>query len=151
MKPARAAAEPDDDGYLAACLVPVFRYGHDSAGDMIGEDGPWLASQAKYGPDQRRVASRSAARPGDTGAIITAALLATAGDELHTSGLVVAVLATLVVYWLAGEYVELLGEQVAGGMVPTWDYVREALAETWPVVVRPPSLLGRRPRNRLST
>ena len=108
-----------------------------------------VASEIRPGPKARSLGKRRAA--GIYRAIITAALLATAGDELHTSGLVVAVLATLVVYWLAGEYVELLGEQVAGGMVPTWDYVREALAETWPVVVRPPSLLGRRPRNRLST
>ena len=58
------------------------------------------------------------------GAIITAAILATAGNELHTGGLVVTIVITLVVYWLAEEYAELLGEQAEGGLVPTWDYIR---------------------------
>jgi hypothetical protein len=68
------------------------------------------------------------------GAIITAAILATAGNELHTGGLVVTVVITLVVYWLAEEYAELLGEQAEGGLVPTWDYIRGSLAATWPMV-----------------
>jgi len=68
------------------------------------------------------------------GAIVTAAILATAGNELRTSGLVVAVVITLVVYWLAEEYAELLGEQAEGGRVPTWDYIRGSLAATWPMV-----------------
>ncbi len=68
------------------------------------------------------------------GAIITAAILATAGNELHTGGLVAAVVITLVVYWLAEEYAELLGEQAEGGLVPTWDNIRGSLAATWPMV-----------------
>ena len=68
------------------------------------------------------------------GAIITAAILATAGTELHTGALVVTILVTLVVYWLAEEYAELLGEQAEGGRVPTWDYIRRSLAATWPMV-----------------
>jgi hypothetical protein len=68
------------------------------------------------------------------GAIITAAILATAGSELHTGGLVATVVITLVVYWLAEEYAELLGEQAEGGRVPTWDYIRGSLAATWPMV-----------------
>ncbi len=68
------------------------------------------------------------------GAIITAAILATAGNELHTGGLVATILITLVVYWLAEEYAELLGEQVEGGLVPTWDYIRASLAASWPMV-----------------
>jgi hypothetical protein len=68
------------------------------------------------------------------GAIITAAILDTAGGRLPTDALVIAVVATLVVYWLAEEYAELLGEQVAGGVVPTWAYIRERLAATWPMV-----------------
>lgn len=89
-----------------------------------------VADGIRPGPRARSLGKRRAA--GIYGAIITAALLATAGDELHTGGLVAAVLITLLVYWLAEEYAELLGEQVEGGLVPTWDYIREALAETWP-------------------
>jgi hypothetical protein len=68
------------------------------------------------------------------GAIITAAILDTAGDRLSTGALVAAVVITLLVYWLAEEYAELLGEQATGGKLPSWAYVREALAATWPMV-----------------
>jgi hypothetical protein len=91
-----------------------------------------VAGEIGSGPAIRRTGQRRAA--GIYGAIITAAVLAAGGDELHTAGLIVAVLLTLVVYWLAEEYAELLGEQVRGGMVPTWDYIREELATTWPMV-----------------
>lgn len=43
-------------------------------------------------------------------------------------------MATLVAYWLAEEYAELLGEQVEGGAVPTWDFIRGRLDATWPMV-----------------
>jgi hypothetical protein len=68
------------------------------------------------------------------GAIITAAILDTAGSNMSTDALVIAVVITLVVYWLAEEYAELLGEQVEGGRLPTWARVQDALAETWPMV-----------------
>jgi hypothetical protein len=68
------------------------------------------------------------------GAIITAAILDTAGGNLSTEALVIAVVVTLVVYWLAEEYAELLGEQVEGGRLPTRARIAEALAETWPMV-----------------
>ena len=68
------------------------------------------------------------------GAIITAAILDTAGGRLPTDALIVAVVATLVVYWLAEQYAELLGEEVEGGVVPTWAHIREGLAATSPMV-----------------
>ncbi|HEV2240246.1 MAG TPA: hypothetical protein VGR98_04325 [Streptosporangiaceae bacterium] len=68
------------------------------------------------------------------GAIITAAILDTAGNRLPTDALVIAVVVTLVVYWLAEEYAKLLGEHVAGGRLPTWSHVRAGLASTWPMV-----------------
>jgi hypothetical protein len=68
------------------------------------------------------------------GAIITAAILAAAGGKLPTAALAVSVVITLLVYWLAEEYAELLGEQTEKGVLPTWAYVREALAATWPMV-----------------
>jgi hypothetical protein len=40
----------------------------------------------------------------------------------------------LLVYWLAEEYAELLGEQAEGGVLPRWTYIRSALAATWPMV-----------------
>jgi len=89
----------------------------------VGGEGP--------GP-KARIGRRRAS--GIYGAIITAAILATAGNELHTGALVATILITLVVYWLAEEYAELLGEQVEGGLVPTWDYIRASLAASWPMV-----------------
>jgi hypothetical protein len=91
-----------------------------------------VAGEVRPGRAAKNVGKRRAA--GIYGAIITAAVLAAAGDELHVYALVVTVVITLVVYWLAEEYAELLGEQVEGGMVPSWDYVREALTATWPMV-----------------
>ena len=90
-----------------------------------------IAGEVRPGPGARSGKRRAA---GIYGAIITAAILATAGSELHTGALVATVVITLVVYWLAEEYAELLGEQMEGGLVPTWDYIRGALSATWPMV-----------------
>lgn len=78
-------------------------------------------------PGRRRAA-------GIYGAIITAAILAAAGSKLPTLALAVAVLVTLLVYWIAEEYAEILAEHVTGGHLPSRDYVRTALASTWPMV-----------------
>ena len=40
----------------------------------------------------------------------------------------------LLVYWLAEEYAELLGEQAEGGQLPSRASIRGALAATWPMV-----------------
>ncbi len=68
------------------------------------------------------------------GAIVTAAILAAVGGTLPTAAVVVSVVVTLLVYWLAEEYAELLGEQVDKGALPTWPYIRGALVTTWPMV-----------------
>ncbi|HBW21605.1 MAG: hypothetical protein ACLPN6_26385 [Streptosporangiaceae bacterium] len=78
-------------------------------------------------PGRRRAA-------GIYGTIITAAVLAAAGDHVPALPLAVSILITLAVYWVAEEYAELLGEQLEGGRVPTWPDVRSALAATWPMV-----------------
>ena len=68
------------------------------------------------------------------GAIITAAVLDTAGDRLSTGALFIAVVVTLVVYWLAEQYAEMLGRQAEGGHLPTPSQIRAALAARWPMV-----------------
>ena len=68
------------------------------------------------------------------GAIITAAIIAAVGDHLPALPLTVAIVVTLVVYWVAEVYAELLGEHVARGQLPTWPYIRAALAARWPMV-----------------
>jgi hypothetical protein len=82
---------------------------------------------------EARIAGRRRAA-GIYGAIVTASILDAAGDHLRTAALVLAVVVTLVVYWLAEEYAELLGEQAVHGLVPTREYIRGALGATWPMV-----------------
>lgn len=68
------------------------------------------------------------------GTIVTAAILAAAGDELHVPELAISVLVTLVVYWVAEEYAEIVGETITGSRLPTWRYALGTLAATWPMV-----------------
>jgi hypothetical protein len=98
------------------------------AGIVAGADGGVESRPAAENVGRRRAA-------GIYGAIITAAILAAVGGHLPTAPLVVSVVVTLVVYWLAEEYAELLGEQIAGGRLPSRGYVRAALQATWPARV----------------
>jgi hypothetical protein len=96
-----------------------------------------MAGIAAGGEVQPRPAARNRGRrraAGIYGAIITAAILDAAGGRLPTEALVITVVVTLLVYWLAEEYAEVLGEQAAGGALPGWAYIRGALTATWPMV-----------------
>ena len=44
------------------------------------------------------------------------------------------VVVTLLVYWIAEEYAEVLGEQAAGGRLPSRASIQDALISTWPMV-----------------
>jgi len=90
------------------------------------------ASGAQPGLSARAPLRRRAA--GIYGTIITAAVLAAAGDHVPTLPLAISILVTLLVYWVAEEYAELLGEQLEAGQVPAWPDIRAALAATWPMV-----------------
>jgi hypothetical protein len=68
------------------------------------------------------------------GAIITAAILDTAGGHVSTTVLVISVVVTLLVYWIAEEYAEVLGEHTAGGRLPGRAYIKDSLVSTWPMV-----------------
>jgi hypothetical protein len=48
--------------------------------------------------------------------------------------LVISVVGTLLVYWIAEEYAEILGEHTAGGQLPSRASILGALAATWPMV-----------------
>jgi hypothetical protein len=81
-------------------------------------------------------AHASAARrrsAGIYGTIVASAVLAAGGGHLRTVPLAVTVLVTLLVYWAAEGYAELLGEAHAGHL-PTWAQVRASLAAIWPMV-----------------
>lgn len=90
------------------------------------------AGNDQFKPSAAHLARRRAA--GIYGAIITAAILDAGGGKQPTSTLVVSVVVTLLVYWLAEQYAEVLGEQAAGGGLPSRAYVRETLATTWPMI-----------------
>jgi len=103
-----------------------------------------LAHAERPGRAARSSGRRRAA--GIYGTIITAAVIAAIGVRLTTLALVVSVLVTLLVYWVAEEYAELLGEQLEAGRLPTWLEVRTALAATWPMVSASYHVSGRRSR-----
>ena len=80
---------------------------------------------------------RSAARrrsAGIYGTIVASAVLAAGGAHLRTAALAVMVVVTLLVYWAAEGYAELLGEHAHDGRLPTWAHVRASLADIWPMV-----------------
>jgi hypothetical protein len=93
---------------------------------IAADDGAHLEPEA--GNKGRRRAA------GIYGAIITAAILDTIGGRASTTLLVVSVVVTLLVYWLAEEYAEVLGEQAAGGRLPSLASIRASLVSTWPMV-----------------
>jgi hypothetical protein len=68
------------------------------------------------------------------GTIVTAAVIAAGAGRLTTGALAVTVLVTLLVYWLAEQYAELLGEHTHAGQLPSASQVRASLAEAWPMV-----------------
>jgi hypothetical protein len=94
--------------------------------------GITAGSGIQFGSAAKNLGRRRAA--GIYGAIITAAIIDTAGEHLPTVALVVTVVVTLLVYWLAEEYAELLGEQAEGGRLPSRASIRGALSATWPMV-----------------
>src|ERR1700744_6496214 len=83
-------------------------------------------------PTTKNLGRRRAA--GIYGAIVTAAILDTVGGHASTTVLVISVVVTLLVYWIAEEYAEVLGEHTAGGRLPGRAYIVGALAATWPMV-----------------
>jgi hypothetical protein len=84
------------------------------------------------GPVAENLGRRRAS--GIYGIIITAAILDTIGGRASTTVLVISVVGTLAVYWIAEQYAEILGEHTTGGQLPSLAYIRGTLAATWPMV-----------------
>jgi hypothetical protein len=68
------------------------------------------------------------------GTIITAAIIAAVGYRRATLPLGVAIVITLVVYWIAEEYAEALGQEMETGRLPAWREIRLRLWSSWPMV-----------------
>ena len=90
------------------------------------------ADDAPLSAVHRSAGRRRAA--GIYGTIVASAVLAAGGSHLRTAPLAVAVLVTLLVYWAAEGYAEVLGEHAHAGRLPTWSHVRASLAAIWPMV-----------------
>jgi hypothetical protein len=100
---------------------------------------PWEAGMTDTSADGAPPPAirRSAARrrsAGIYGTIVASAVLAAGGAHLRTAALAVTVVVTLLVYWAAEGYAELLGEHAHAGRLPTWAHVRASLAAIWPMV-----------------
>lgn len=65
---------------------------------------------------------------------MTAAVIAAGGNQLNSAQLAVTVVVTLIVYWLAEQYAELLGAHSHDGRLPSIGRIRSSLAESWPMV-----------------
>jgi hypothetical protein len=95
-------------------------------------DRPEEAPGSAEGSDTPKEGRRRAA--GIYGTVVTAAIIAAGGNQLSTSALAITVLVTLVVYWLAEQYAEILGEHTRAGRLPSAAVVRSSLAAAWPMV-----------------
>lgn len=87
---------------------------------------------SRLGPESTSSGRRRAA--GIYGTIVTAAVIAAGGNQLDSGQLAVTVVVTLIVYWLAEQYAELLGAHAHDDRLPSLRLIRSSLAETWPMV-----------------
>jgi len=68
-----------------------------------------------------------------TGTIVSAAVIAASAGHLEESHIVVAILGTAFIYWLAHLHARTLGDAVKHRTHPV-NALKEALAETWPIL-----------------
>jgi hypothetical protein len=68
-----------------------------------------------------------------TGTVVSAAVIAAAVGHFEETRLVLAILGTALIYWLAHLHARTLGEAVKHRTHPM-NALREALAETWPIL-----------------
>src|SRR5215212_2858529 len=68
-----------------------------------------------------------------TGTVVSASVIAASAGHLEETRLVIAILATAFIYWLAHLHARTLGDAVKHRTHPV-DALKEALAETWPIL-----------------
>jgi hypothetical protein len=130
-RPGNSGISPAGRDIDAACRPVTSGRGYPG----LGLGMPLLVSQGQAGSSPRGAETAGRRRAaGIYGAIITASVMTAASQSLPTLALAISVLVTLVVYWLAEQYAELLGAQSAHGHVPTWRHIRTTLRDGWPIV-----------------
>lgn len=98
-------------------------------------DGAEAGSSSFEGGTESASTSRGRRRSASIyGTIVTAAVIAAGGNQLNSAQLAVTVVVTLIVYWLAEQYAELLGAHTHDGRLPSARLIRSSLAEAWPMV-----------------
>ena len=68
------------------------------------------------------------------GTVIAAAVIASGGTHFTTMQLEVAIISTLLVYWLAEQYALIIGSHAQGGHFPTRQQILHTFAVSWPMV-----------------
>jgi hypothetical protein len=68
-----------------------------------------------------------------TGTVVSAAVIAAAAGHLEETRIVLAILGTAFIYWLAHLHARTLGDAIKHRTHPV-DALKEALAETWPIL-----------------
>jgi hypothetical protein len=81
-----------------------------------------------------RVALASRISAAIYGLIVSGAVMAAAGEHGSVRDVAITVFITVLVYWAAESYADVLGEQVALGQRATWHRVQELLRQGWPLV-----------------
>ena len=81
-----------------------------------------------------RVAHASRLAAAIYGLIVSGAVMAAAGEHGTVREVAITVFVTVLVYWLAESYADVLGEQIAEERPSTWARTRELLRQGWPLV-----------------
>ena len=81
-----------------------------------------------------RVAQASRLAAAIYGLIVSGAVMAAAGEHGTVREVAITVFVTVLVYWLAESYADVLGEQIAEERPSTWARTRELLRQGWPLV-----------------
>lgn len=105
-------------------------------------DSPGAGSLSQVCPVSVPAAPQDRSRPTRNpasavyGTVLAGSLIAVQGEaeDISVLRLVVVVLVTQSVYWLAHSYAELVGERVETGVRPRRTDVRRLLGEQWPLV-----------------
>jgi hypothetical protein len=99
--------------------------------DTVSGDLPPVSEAFDERPSELAQRHRAA---GIYGTVVTAAVLAAAGNELTTFELAASVIVTLLVYWLADQYAHTLASYAHPDHFPARAEILRSLGATWPMV-----------------
>jgi hypothetical protein len=97
-------------------------------------DGSALDPAARLHHRLERVALASRLAAAIYGLIVSGAVMAAAGEHGSVRDVAITVFITVLVYWAAESYADVLGEQIAEARPSTWARSWELLRQGWPLV-----------------